>query len=159
MKMKYIFFIIMGWSLLACDKRSNLINSQYWVAKQAGAYQVVKKTTVTLQNGVETDRVEHSYGDSFLVLQSIDGQEGTTYEVYQAYGSDAPEFVIAGPDGWNIEYDEKRLVFGYINSNGLYIPNIVLTVDNMGKKNQQWHYFTTNNNGTTTHTWWDIKRQ
>jgi len=144
--------------LCACQKRSN-IRKEYWISRQAGVYEIKSIRVLRyVDNNLSSDSTS-TISNSTFILKSLEAEGSTCYQM-DSYGSYFPQFLNYPSTGfaWTTETDNKRLTFGYIDPSIGYIPSVSLTVDNMGKKHQNWHNtYTYSKNGSSIYVHETIK--
>ena len=153
MKTNYIFLALFPLLFAACSKEATL-DENYWETIEAGAYKFTSAKKVSYVNGVFVSETPIEIGNSYVVFET------TNYSGFHNhlsfYGDWSLQFKSRIPDGWNIEYDSKRLTFvSYINS--FVEPTATLTIENIGKKKQVWH-FVDGNTTTYNHYTYSVER-
>lgn len=133
----YILICILG--LTACTKKGTL-NREHWTKKMAGTYTVQKVQTQTYSNNtLVTDDV--ITGDNTQFVLSKSGGDGDGFPL-AIYGTWKPLFLNVSTTeyAWCVENDNKRLTLGHFDPSIGFYADGTLSVDNMKKKIQVWHY-------------------
>lgn len=136
-----IVILALSLFLIQCNKKNNL-DIEDWITREAGVYDISRLEVIRYEDDVQTlDSVKTDLESTF-VLRAQEGDEGTTYFILKIYGNYLPEFLNVPSDAftWVTEMDNKRLTFGVMDPNYGYQAQASLTVDDMGKKSQKWHY-------------------
>jgi hypothetical protein len=139
MKKTLIIPVILIFFFLGCSKKGTL-NHDYWIKHEAGSYTVQSVQTITYEdNLIKSDSTIS--GDNTVFILSGAGGDGTGFPM-EINGTWKPYFYnnSFGAYAWTVENDDKRLTLGYTDPSVGFFALASLTVDNMGKKNQKWHY-------------------
>ena len=153
MKTNFIFPALFLLLFTACSKEATL-DENYWETIEAGAYKFTEVKKTSYLNGVFVSETPIEVGNSYVVFET------TNYAGFHNhlsfYGDWSLYFKSRIPDGWNMENDSKRLTFvSYINGN--VEATATLTIENVGKKKQIWH-FVDGNATTYNHYTYSVER-
>jgi len=136
MKTNYISLALFLALFTACSNEATL-DENYWETIEAGAYKFTEAKITTYVNGTFKSDSLIDIGKSYIVLET------TNYAGFHNhlsfYGDWNLYFKSRTPDGWNMENDSKRLTFAS-NINGNVEATATLTIENVGKKKQIWHF-------------------
>jgi hypothetical protein len=123
---------------IACSKEATL-DENYWETIEAGAYKFTEAKILSYSNGVFVSETPIEIGNSYVLMETSDF-DGFFNQI-SFYGDWNLTFANRMPDAWNMENDSKRLTFSSV-INDFTTPTATLTIDNVGKDSQTWHYVT-----------------
>lgn len=136
---QFLTVVIAVFLLNSCSKKGTLY-SDYWEAREAGAYKFTEAKLVVYTDGTLTTESSIDVGNSYLLLETTP-VEGF-FNKLTFYGDWLPVLKngVSGADAWNMENDDKRITFSmYEPSLDSEMPLSTLTIDDIGKKKQKWH--------------------
>ncbi len=134
----------------SCSKKGTLYED-YWETIEAGSYQFTEAKCSIYKDQVFLKDSAIIVGKSYILLYT--SQSGGFYNELDLYGDWTPP-LFSGGEGyekvWNMENDDKRISFSYY-VNYTYVATSSLTMENVGKSKQIWHYVTESLNGIYSH--------
>lgn len=159
---KILYISIICLFIMSCSKNGTL-DSEYWTAKEAGVYEIISVQEKKYENDNLVSDITTNPPETIYILYTTDGDGfGRPMKIFGDY---VPAFLnVTSSSGfaWSVENDNKRLTLGYFDPTIGYIPRASLTVNNIGKTNQLWHYASSYNlNGIEiyTHQIFKVKRR
>lgn len=153
MKTIYLFLAFPLFFLTACSSEATL-DENYWETIEAGAYKFTSAKKITYTNGVFVSETPIEIGNSYVLLET------TNYDGFfnnlSFFGDWNLQFSSITPHCWNMENDSKRLTFSR-TINGFTTSIGTMTIDDVGKKTQTWH-FVDGNTTTYNHYVYTVER-
>lgn len=131
-----MFFAFLFLFLTACSNEATL-DENYWETIEAGAYKFTSAKKVTYVNGAFVSETPIDIGNSYVLLETTN--YAGFHNQIKFFGDWSLRYKTFIPDGWNMENDSKRLTF-VSEINGNVETTATLTIDNVGKQSQTWHF-------------------